>query len=1203
MLISTDEKSARPVPLKKVVIEAHVIDMTYENIEKNKIKAVYKFMIHDTVAVCGFEATIDNKRKIIGIVKEAEQAKEYDEAIKQGHGAYLLEEQDSEVFKCSVGNIMPGQKIEIQIKYMIELKHDAETDSVRFTLPATIAPKYGSHIFNHKKMRLFDKISDLDFPPLEFSIVCRMNSPICSIKSPSHNITELKEKPSISKVTLNENIHFLEKDFILLVKSQDIDKPRAFIEYNPITETNCLMLTLVPTFKHGSIQHNLIKMELIFIIDRSMKGRSIEKASKALQYLLLSIPESCFFNVLSIGHRRIYNFFEKSREWTKPNVEEAIKKVQKITAKGGTHIYEALEWVFEHSRSDMPTSVLLFSDFETSHTSRIVKLIKDHQEKKHDLRIFSIGMNNIVSNHFIESIARVGKGYAQYVSDLEQMNKKAMTMLRNSLNPPISDYEITWTVEPNEESQNSGLKVQQVPLKIPELYIGVRSIIYCILEKGVKPCDQITLKSKFQDPLIVPLDQSPLQGSKIHTLATKKLIREIEYGNYYPNHAKNEEYIRKQIVNLAKSYNLSSKYTSFTAVETQSIEDHEKKKQEIEKKLFAEKYQIPKMQNAFGEKAMMNEKFKDLERQKEVELKKEILGKENEIERLKKAERKKGIGFDTIEIIKTKITYPKTKSPEFSSSLATAINHSYLKDAASKYKDDWVEKYDKARDYLSKQIGDAEVEIEVFDSVDEYVNDKTTDKVIDEKKRDEIDLKKDEIPKVEEPKAKASQERCKKDNSLQFPSGDFYIKSAISLSDVSTSSASAQNMVFDIKRSLCMPWCIVKDGTKAIIAQQKNVDQDGHQLWHHENGLLINKQTNLCLEVESVKEGTYLSVHQKRNSNQSNNQRWILTTEGHIALRKNPKFVIEVLFKGTAVKDGSYLTLTNTKSKNFKDDLRSKFVIVHKKQHLDCAIIGIIRLELISAKNIDSSFTKGKSYIRIFNEASKETVTQTKIIDNDLDPIWNEVHYLPIKNIGDKFMFDVMDYCSSTEDKSLGNYHFEVNRDFVKEISEGIYEGTQNDIDIWAKLSTKGQIHYRAKFFSLEPLPIPTPDFLSDLKENPFNLSTLCVIIALQALNGSFPPSNTLANLFGYESPVKLFDLYKSHCCEDRVLNIDKTVWTTSMIIWFLKSMLKEYRREWASIYERAEQYINDEVHCDQEIEKIVLDTGEKAVHGRFNIR
>ncbi|CAG8794997.1 1005_t:CDS:1, partial [Cetraspora pellucida] len=110
---------------------------------------------------------------------------------------------------------------------------------------------------------------------------------------------------------------------------------------------------------------------------------------------------------------------------------------------------------------------------------------------------------------------------------------------------------------------------------------------------------------------------------------------------------------------------------------------------------------------------------------------------------------------EIIDTIKENITNPKLKLPEFSSSLATAVNLSYLKNAADKYKGDWVDKYNKARDYLSKQIGDADAEKELLDCADEYVVDKTTDKVIDEKKRDVIDLKKDEIPKEEKPKAKS----------------------------------------------------------------------------------------------------------------------------------------------------------------------------------------------------------------------------------------------------------------------------------------------------------------------------------------------------------------------------------------------------------------------------------------------------------------
>ncbi|CAG8691244.1 9806_t:CDS:2, partial [Cetraspora pellucida] len=110
---------------------------------------------------------------------------------------------------------------------------------------------------------------------------------------------------------------------------------------------------------------------------------------------------------------------------------------------------------------------------------------------------------------------------------------------------------------------------------------------------------------------------------------------------------------------------------------------------------------------------------------------------------------------EIIDTIKGKITNPKLKLPEFSSSLATAIDLSYLKNAADKYKGDWVDKYNKARDYLSKQIGDADAEKELLDCADEYVIDKTTNKVIEEKKMDVIDLKKDEIPKEENPKAKA----------------------------------------------------------------------------------------------------------------------------------------------------------------------------------------------------------------------------------------------------------------------------------------------------------------------------------------------------------------------------------------------------------------------------------------------------------------
>ncbi|CAG8579940.1 2828_t:CDS:2, partial [Scutellospora calospora] len=785
----------------------------------------------------------------------------------------------------------------------------------------------------------------------------------------------------------------------------------------------------------------------------------------------------------------------------------------------------------------------------------------------------------------------------------------------------------------------------------------------------VKPCKQITIKSKSQDILSVPLDTIPLQGSKIHTLAARKLIQEIENNNYHPIHT-----IREQIVHLAKSYNLSSKYTSFIAIDSHNIEDHEKK-EEFEKKMAIEKYKkfdheeksiiefekqkkienkkdiefkkksVKKIimefekeaenQNAIKlekkefEKAIIIEKYKELERQKKMELKKEQLTKEKAImfQKQKDTRIKSSSYLATAinlsylkkdEILK-ELKNKKLKLPESEPWWKTSLSTSYLKVAAPNHENKWKDKYDKGRKYLSDQIGDADAEKELLEFEDSDVVDgrvliggkiatsrrRPKNQVIQnsstpEKCEDIISNQNSSTPEkcediISNQKDDGNFEISKELESSEFPLGDFYIKSA---SGVFTSTP-AQNLVVDIKRNLFVPWGAIKDGTKAIIAHQKSdIDQDDHQLWRHEDGWLINKQTNLCLEVDEAKAGICLSVHHKRNLNKANNQRWILTPEGHIALKSNPKFVIEVLPKGTAVKDGSYLIITNTKSKNFKDDPNSKFIIIHKKHLVDGAFIGVIRMELVSAKDLKTigpSLTGEKSSVRIFNEDNK-IIAQTKFIDNNLNPIWNEIHYLPVKNIGENFLLDVMGYNTHKKDESLGSCHFAVTRDFIKKNSNG----TQNGIDMCAKLSTKGQIFYRAKFFSLEPLSQQTPVLL---KKNPFNLSTLYLIITLQTLDGSFPPSNTLAKLFGYESLGELINLYKSHCCEDRVLMINQTVWTTSMVSWFLQSMLKEYRNEWIGVYERAEQYISKEINYNLEIEKVVVATGKKAVHERFEIK
>ncbi|GBB90907.1 hypothetical protein RclHR1_00180045 [Rhizophagus clarus] len=618
-LCFSTEIGINPIPLQNVIIEANIVDMIaevtirqiYKNIEKNTIEALYKFPVYEAAAICGFEAEIDGQRKVKGIVKESsEAAKKYTEAVQKGHSAYLLESESADVFQCSVGNIISGQTVVIKITYVTELKHDSESEKIRFVLPTHIAPRYGSSKFssfsNDEKILNSDVVfysSKADYC-LDLTVTCRMTSAIQNIESPSHKISNemnIDGNPKISKITLTEQITYLEKDFILMIKSKDINQPRAFVEYNHETRTNCIMLTLVPKFSLKTIMS-----ELVFIVDRSgsMSVEPMRKAAQALGILLHSLPENCYFNVISFGSN-YDSLFPKSQLYSETSLSEALKLAKTMTSNyGGTEILRVLKWVFENSRDDMQTSIFLITDGEVWNVDEVVELVsKNEEKKKDDLRLFSLGIGDSVSHNLVESVARAGKGYAQFVTNDERMDKKVIEMLKNALKPPIKDYKITWTdadlLESTEDDNQSAIsfmsdeteslpstKVQQAPYIIPQTYTGIRFIVYCILEKDIEPRKIIALKAISHDdhPIVldIPLDPVTLQGSKIHRLAARKLIQDLDdKKSFIHKHPKNvgkyipASFVKRHIVNLGKTYNLASKYTSFIAIDERNNEINE----------------------------------------------------------------------------------------------------------------------------------------------------------------------------------------------------------------------------------------------------------------------------------------------------------------------------------------------------------------------------------------------------------------------------------------------------------------------------------------------------------------------------------------------------------------------------------------------------------------------------------------------------
>ena len=112
---SLKTNTGKNLPLKSVHVRAQLIDMVsqvtiyqeYENDSNSHIEAKYIFPLNDTACVCGFEAFI-NEKHLIGVCKEKKEARvEYKKAIEQGKGAYLMEQETTEVFIVNIGNLPP----------------------------------------------------------------------------------------------------------------------------------------------------------------------------------------------------------------------------------------------------------------------------------------------------------------------------------------------------------------------------------------------------------------------------------------------------------------------------------------------------------------------------------------------------------------------------------------------------------------------------------------------------------------------------------------------------------------------------------------------------------------------------------------------------------------------------------------------------------------------------------------------------------------------------------------------------------------------------------------------------------------------------------------------------------------------------------------------------------------------------------------
>lgn len=428
-------------------------------------ECTYTFPLYDGVSVVGFTCTI-GPRTLRGIVKEKVRAKKiFDDAVAKGETAGLLVQapEASDVFSTKLGNIPAGEKVIVEITYIGELKHD-DADGIRFTIPTSIAPRYGAGPNTSKS--LFSSLRGFSNQSADAGRICitvDVNLPeglsIKSLQSPSHPIAvsmgvlsvAAQADPVMNKAsaTLSLGSSALEKDFIFIVHSKGTGIPKALLEMHPtIPNHRALMTTLVPRF---SLPHS--KSEIVFIADRSgSMTENIPMLISAMKVFLKSIPTGIKFNICSFGSNHAF-LWHKSKSYTSENLREAMEYVSTFEANfGGTETFNAIKATVENRLDDLPLEIILLTDGDIWNQEPLFAYVnKQVKETQGNIRVFPLGIGIGVSHSLIGGLARAGNGFAQAVQHGERLDNNVVRMLRGALTPHITDYTLEVKYEQDDD--------------------------------------------------------------------------------------------------------------------------------------------------------------------------------------------------------------------------------------------------------------------------------------------------------------------------------------------------------------------------------------------------------------------------------------------------------------------------------------------------------------------------------------------------------------------------------------------------------------------------------------------------------------------------------------------------------------------------------------------------------------------------------
>ncbi|QAT40085.1 VIT and VWA domain-containing protein [Clostridium sp. JN-9] len=551
------------IVLKDVKVNANIcgefgeitINQVYENLGNSFVDGTYIFPIPETAVISGLEVDFGG-RTLKTLIDEKDKAlKVYNNAKETGERTFTLDEIAPHLYQISIGKIIPGEKINIKLSYIDELKYNDKT--FKLNIPAIREPRdiegvKVKKVVNKALRRSINKSVNYNFKlNIIVESLCRLD-----FDSPSHYINVEREGDNVAKITLDEEFEYYDEDFILLLKEKEDEEASGMIyEYKENNEKKSIIyLRLVP--KLDAIEDDKNE-QYIFLIDISetMKGEKLEQAKDALQLCIRNLSQGDTFDIVAMGDTLKYFCEEGVAEFNSDTLRSASRWIDELTTESDADIFGAIKYSLENEGEG--NTILIFTDDEIDEEEELLEYVRNNLNNN---RIFCFGIDSSVNSYFLNKLAHESYGKAEFIFSGERIEPKVLRQFTRIENPEIDDIKINW----------GDLKVDETyPRTIDYIYDREPFSIFARADGEVQ--GEIIITGVVGDkPYLKKVDLDNFNtednANLIQKVWARKRIKSLEM-NMISERGEIKESMRKKVVEISKKYNILSLETSFILIE------------------------------------------------------------------------------------------------------------------------------------------------------------------------------------------------------------------------------------------------------------------------------------------------------------------------------------------------------------------------------------------------------------------------------------------------------------------------------------------------------------------------------------------------------------------------------------------------------------------------------------------------------------